>query len=569
MTAPARPLTGPLSRRRHWNNQVRRHASMTPDLVALRHLGRSVTWAELHERSTALAVALGRRGIAPGDRVLITMLNRPEYLESLLAITAAGGIAVPVNIRMSPGEAVYIATDVGAKAIITDETLSGTASATAADTDSIEFVVATDTPGAGHLAYEQCVAEYAGQRSDAIDVDVADDSTALILYTSGTTGRPKGAMITHSNLNAIAMAFMDSLSYRRGDVVSVAVPMFHIGGIAAILPQLYFGGVSVIHPLGDFDADRTLQTFQEEHTTWVFLVPAQWQALADAQLDRPRELDLRVACWGAAPASDALLRSMMKAFPNAETVAVFGQTESTGFACYLDGWHSLDKLGSVGVPTSSVEVKIVGEDMCEVASGEVGEILFRGPTVMSGYWQRPEANEEVFAGGWLHSGDLGRQDADGFFYIVDRKKDMIISGGENVYCAEVENAILDHSAVAEVAVIGRADERWGEVAVAIAVAHDGEQVVLDDLVEFLRPRLARYKHPKDLILVDQMPKNASNKIRKNVLREQYGGQDAGTRHDGVTARDDRHLGDATARDNECPMELKGIRWQTRSSNPCR
>jgi fatty-acyl-CoA synthase len=530
MTAPepARPLTGTLSRRRHWNNQVRRHASMTPDLVALRHLGRSVTWVELHERSTALAASLARRGIEPGDRVLITMLNRPEYVESLLAITAVGGVAVPMNIRMSPGEAVFIATDVGAKAVITDDALSGIATAIASDTGSIEFVIATDTPHPGHLSYEGCIADSHAQRS-VVDVDVADDSTALILYTSGTTGRPKGAMITHSNLNAIAMAFMDSLSYRRGDVVSVAVPLFHIGGIASVLPQLYFGGVSVIHPLGDFDADRTLQVFEEEHTSWVFLVPAQWQALTDAQLNRPRELDLRVTCWGAAPASDSLLRSMMTAFPNAEIIAVFGQTESTGFACYLDGRHSLDKLGSVGVPTSSVDMKIVGEDMCEVARGEVGEIVFRGPTVMSGYWQRPDANDEVFAGGWLHSGDLGRQDADGFFYIVDRKKDMIISGGENIYCAEVENAILDHPAVAEVAVIGRADERWGEIAVAVAVAHAGMHVELDDLVDFLRPLLARYKHPKDLVLIDQMPRNASNKILKNVLRETYGSRDAGLR----------------------------------------
>jgi fatty-acyl-CoA synthase len=529
MPVPTNPIIGTLSRRRHWNFQVRRHASMTPDAVALRHLGRSITWAELYDRSTALSSALAERGIRQGDRVLITMLNRPEYLESLLAITAVGGIAVPVNIRMSPGEAVFIATDVRAKAIITDDALSGIATAIVRDTAGVEFVIATDVADAGHLSYEQCIAQSSAHGLE-LDVDVADDSTALILYTSGTTGRPKGAMITHSNLNAIAMAFMDSLSYRRGEVVSVAVPLFHIGGIAAILPQFYFGGVSVIHPLGDFDADRTLQTFQEERTTWVFLVPAQWQALTDVQLARPRDLALRVTCWGAAPASDGLLRSMMTAFPDSEIIAVFGQTESTGFACYLDGVHSLDKLGSVGIPTSSIDVKVIGEDMREVAPGEVGEIVFRGPTVMSGYWERPDANAEVFVGGWLHSGDLGRQDEDGFLYIVDRKKDMIISGGENIYCAEVENAILDHPAVAEVAVIGRADERWGEVSVAIAVARDGMHMDLDDLVDFLRPLLARYKHPRELVLIDRMPRNASNKIRKNVLREKYGSQDAGLRN---------------------------------------
>lgn len=497
---------------------------MTPDLPALRYLGETVTWKDLHQRASALAQTLHVRGVRHGDRVLITMFNRTEYLESLLGITATGAIAVPVNVRMSPAEAAFIATDVGAKAIITDQSMSDLATTVAAEANGIEFVIGTEGAREGQLDYERVIADADGVMSD---IDVPDESVALILYTSGTTGKPKGAMITHANLNAISMAFMDSLSYRRGDVVSVAVPLFHIGGIASVLPQLYFGGTSVIHPLGEFDPDRTLETFQEEGTTWVFLVPAQWQALTAVQLDRPRDLALRILSWGAAPASDALLRSMMKAFPDAETVAVFGQTESTGFACYLDGAHSLSKLGSVGIPTSSVEAKIVDDQMHEVATGEVGEIVFRGPTVMAGYWQRPDASAEVFAGGWLHSGDLGRQDEDGFFYIVDRKKDMIISGGENIYCAEVENAIMDHPAVAEIAIIGRADERWGEVAVAVAVLQDGMRLSIDELVTFLRPRLARFKHPKDLIVVDQMPRNASNKIRKNVLREAYGSPASG------------------------------------------
>lgn len=349
----------------------------------------------------------------------------------------------------------------------------------------------------------------------------------LILYTSGTTGRPKGAMISHANLNALCMAFMDSLSYRRGDVVSVAVPLFHIGGIGSILPQLYFGGTSVIHSLGEFDADRTLDMFEHEGTTWVFLVPAQWQAVANAQLRRPRNVSLRVMSWGAAPASDTVLRAMADAFPDAETVAVFGQTESTGFACYLEGRYSLSKLGSVGVATSALEVRVVDDEMRDVPTGEVGEIVFRGPTVMAGYWQRPDATSEAFAGGWLHTGDLGRQDEDGFLYIVDRKKDMIISGGENVYCAEVENALMDHPAVAEVAVIGRADDRWGEIAVAVLAVDDGQTVTLDDLVKFLGPRLARFKHPKDFVVMDQLPRNVSAKVLKTVLRERFGSKDAG------------------------------------------
>ncbi|MFI6367661.1 long-chain-fatty-acid--CoA ligase [Nocardia sp. NPDC050630] len=512
------------SRRRHWNNQVRRHALMIPDHPALRFLDRTVTWRELYDRSSALAGALRQRGIEPGDRVLTVMLNRPEYLETLLAVTAVGAIAVPINIRMSAGEAVFIATDVGAKAVITDDAMAELAATVAADCPDIEFVVGVDGSQQGQLRYEQLISDTMGELPD---IDVHDDSIALILYTSGTTGRPKGAMITHANLNAICMAFIDSLSCRRGDVVSVAVPLFHIGGIASVLPQLYFGGPAVIHPMGDFDADRTLDLFEHEGTTWVFLVPAQWQAVANAQLRRPRNTRLRVLSWGAAPASDTVLRAMGDAFPDAETVAVFGQTESTGFACYLDGRYSLSKLGSVGVATSAVEVRVVDDEMREVPIGEVGEIVFRGPTVMAGYWQRPDATNEVFAGGWLHTGDLGRQDDDGFLYIVDRKKDMIISGGENIYCAEVENTLMDHPAIAEVAVIGRADERWGEIAVAVLALHEDQTLSRDELAEFLGPRLARFKHPKDLVFVDQLPRNASAKVLKTVLRDKYGSKDSG------------------------------------------
>jgi fatty-acyl-CoA synthase len=430
---------------------------------------------------------------------------------------------------MSTGEAVFVASDARAKGIVTDAGMAKLAAAVTADSPAIELVVAVDGAEPGQLSYEQLVADHMGERPD---VDVPDDSIALILYTSGTTGRPKGAMLSHANLNAQCMAFMDSLSYRRGDVVSVAVPLFHIGGIASLLPQLYLGGLSVIHPTGAFDADRTLDVFEQEGTTWVFLVPAQWQAVANAQLQRPRNVPLRVLSWGAAPASDTVLRAMADAFPDADTIAVFGQTETTGFACYLDGNYSLSKLGSVGVATSALEVRVVDDQMRDVPTGEVGEVVFRGPTVMAGYWQRADATSDVFTGGWLHSGDLARQDNEGFLYIVDRKKDMIISGGENIYCAEVENALMDHPAVAEVAVVGRADSRWGEIAVAVLALHDGRTVDIGDLAEFLGPRLARFKHPRDVVVVDQLPRNAGGKVLKTVLRDKFGSTDAALAADG-------------------------------------
>lgn len=326
--AAQEPSTLPTgSRRRHWNNQVRRPSVMVPDLPAVRYLGRTVTWKDLHDRSTALARALRQRGVEPGDRVLVLMHNRPEFLETLLALTAAGAIAVPLNIRMAAAEMDFIAADVDATALITDGAMTALATAVATAHAGIEIVVGTEDQVSGQLSYQRLIAENMGE-PDALDVP--DDSTALILYTSGTTGRPKGAMISHANLNAHCLAFIDSLSYRRGDVLSVAVPLFHIGGISSLLPQLYFGGVTVIHPTEDIDADHTLDVFEQEGTTWVFLVPTQWQAVAHAQLQRPRRVPLRVLSWSAAPASDTVLRAMADAFPRAETVAVFGQTESTG-----------------------------------------------------------------------------------------------------------------------------------------------------------------------------------------------------------------------------------------------
>jgi fatty-acyl-CoA synthase len=512
------------SRRRHWNNQVRRHSVMIPDAPAVRYRDRTETWKELHGRSTALARALRQRGVESGDRVLVVMHNRPEYLETLLAITAGGAIAVPINIRMAVAEVVFIATDVGAKALITDGPMAELAAAVAMACADIEVVVGIDDQIPGQLNYQQLIADNMGE---PVDIDVPDDSTALILYTSGTTGKPKGAMISHANLNAQCLAFIDSLSYRRGDVLSVAVPLFHIGGISSLLPQLYFGGLSVIHPTGDFDADRTLDLFEQEGTTWVFLVPAQWQMVAEAQLQRPRQARLRVMSWGAAPASDTVLRAMARAFPQAETVAVFGQTESTGFACYLEDRYRLTKRGSVGVATSALEVRVVNDRMHDLPPGQVGEIVFRGPTVMAGYWQRHDATRAVFTDGWLHSGDLGRRDDEGFLYIVDRKKDMIISGGENIYCAEIENVLMEHPAIREIAVIGRADEKWGETAVAIAALHPDQSLDLEDMDTFLRPRLARFKHPKHLVTVDQLPRNAGGKILKTDLRDTYGSLDNG------------------------------------------
>jgi fatty-acyl-CoA synthase len=356
-------------------------------------------------------------------------------------------------------------------------------------------------------------------------VDIPNDSPALIMYTSGTTGRPKGAVLTHVNLSGQAMTHLfTSGADLNHDIGFIGVPLFHIAGIGNTITGLLLGRPTVIYPLGAFDPGTLLDVLEAEHVTGIFLVPAQWQVVCAAQRAKPRQLNLRLLSWGAAPASDTLLREMAETFPGSQILAAFGQTEMSPVTCMLLGDDAVRKLGSVGRVIPTVAARVVDEEMNDVATGQVGEIVYRAPTLMAGYWNNPEATAEAFAGGWFHSGDLVRQDDEGYVWVVDRKKDMIISGGENIYCAEVENVLAGHPSIGEAAVIGRAHDRWGEVPVAIVAlgAAAGSGLTLSDLEEFLTERLARYKHPKALVVVDALPRNPAGKVLKTELRVRFG-----------------------------------------------
>ncbi len=512
-----------LSRRQNWITQLARHTLMQPDAPALRFNGQTTTWAQLHRRVSGLAAALHRRGVAFGDRVMILMLNRPEFVEATLAANSLGAIAVPVNFRLTPPELAFLVEDCGAAVLITEPLLAPVAAEVRELAPLHHLIVAETETDAGYgthgvLGYEDLVAE-PGQT--APPVDIPNDHPALIMYTSGTTGRPKGAVLTHANLAGQALTAIYTTAPMPGDVGFIGVPLFHIAGIGNMLPALTMGSPTVIHPLGGFDPGDLLDVLAAEKVTGIFLVPAQWQAVCAEQQARPRPLHLRALSWGAAPASDTLLRQMAETFPGARILAAFGQTEMSPVTCMLLGEDAIRKLGSVGKVVPTVAARIVDDNMNDVPVGEVGEIVYRAPTLMAGYWNNPQATAEAFAGGWFHSGDLVRSDAEGYIWVVDRKKDMIISGGENVYCAEVENAVAAHPAVVEVAVIGRPDERWGEVPVAVAAV--SAELGLDELTDFLNDRLARYKHPKVLQIVDALPRNPAGKVLKTELRVMFGG----------------------------------------------
>jgi fatty-acyl-CoA synthase len=523
LTAEPSPTEQPyLARRQNWTNQLARHALMQPDATALRFLGRTTTWGGLDRRVTALAGALSRRGVEFGDRVLILMLNRTEFIESFLAINKLGAIAVPVNFRMTPSEIAFLVSDCQARVVITEEVLSKVATAVRGIAATLKTVVVA---GAGTddevIGYDDLLAE----GHEPKPVDIPDDSPALIMYTSGTTGRPKGAVLTHNNIAGQAMANLFTISPDiNNDVGFVGVPLFHIAGIGNMISGLQLGLPTVVYPLGAFDPGVLLDVLEAEKVTSMFLVPAQWQAVCAEQSANPRKLHLRVLSWGAAPAPDTLLRDMSETFPGAQIYAAFGQTEMSPVTCMLLAQDAIRKLGSVGKVIPTVAARVVDENMNDVPVGQVGEIVYRAPTLMAGYWNNSKATAEAFEGGWFHSGDLVRCDDEGYVWVVDRKKDMIISGGENIYCAEVENVLAGHPAIAEVAVIGRRDEKWGEVPVAVVALGAVTQADLDlgDLDEFLTERLARYKHPKALEIVDALPRNPAGKVLKTELRARFG-----------------------------------------------
>ena len=504
----------------HWVDHVARHARATPGNVAIRFEGESVTWARLHEMIRSMAAAFAGAGVAKGDRVVILMTNRPEFVAATLAANAAGAIAVPVNFRLAPPEVAYVLEDSGAALVVTDAVLAPLATAAAAD-QALPAPPPVLVAGPG-LA-DAGVGAGAGA-GDPPDAGIDEHDVALIMYTSGTTGRPKGAMLTHLNLLMQAItSIRTSRLHDDGHVSLVNVPLFHIAGIGSMLVPLLTGDVSVIMPTAPFDAAGTLEIIEAEGITDMFGVPAQWQMLCAHPDATRRGRSLRTILWGAAPATVTLLETMAATFPGAGIVSVFGQTEMSPVTTSLPASDAIRKIGSVGKPIPTIEARIVDELMNDVPPGEVGEIVYRGPTLMAGYWNNPAATEEAFAGGWFHSGDLVRADDEGFLYVVDRKKDMIISGGENIYCAEVENVLSAHPAVADIAVIGTKHQRWGETPIAVVVPADpAAPPALADLTGWARGKLAAYKHPTGIVILDQLPRNAAGKVRKHDLRARYG-----------------------------------------------
>jgi fatty-acyl-CoA synthase len=487
-----------------------RRARKTPHRTALIHGDSSVDYAELYSRTTRLAHALRALGLRRGDRIAYLGPNHPAYLETLFAAGVLGAVFVPLNPRLAGPEIAYQLGDSGAKALVYAPSLAGLVAGLPGSTDVRTFVEVGDR-------YEELIA---GADDEAIDQPVTADDTCIIMYTSGTTGRPKGAMLTHGNLTWNAVNVLVDHDLIADERALVSAPLFHTAGLNMLtLPVLLKGGTCVL--VESFDPAATFDLIERHRITFMFGVPTMFDQVArhlrwaDADLS-----SLRILTCGGSPVPTPLIAAYQER--GLTFLQGYGMTEAAPGTLFLDAEHAVGKAGSAGVPHFFSDVRVVRPDFTPVDVGETGEVVVRGPHVMPGYWGLPDETAAVFADGWFRSGDAARVDEDGYVFIVDRIKDMIISGGENIYPAEIEDLLLAHPDIVECAVIGVADDKWGEVPRAVVVAREGVDLDPDAVLASLAGRLAKYKIPKSVVIADELPRTASGKLLKSRVRTRYG-----------------------------------------------
>ncbi|MGD8962143.1 MAG: o-succinylbenzoate--CoA ligase [Desulfobacterales bacterium] len=495
-----------------------KRAFLGGDKEALVDGERRLTYSELNQRVNRLARSLQVLGLAHGDRCAILAYNCLEYVEVIFATAKLGLTLVPLNWRLSPPELAFNLSDSGADTLFFDAEFAEVVTQLQEQTTIKRMIVLGSAASLESDAYEELLARQS-EDEPTVEQAVGLDTAHIIMYTAGTTGRPKGAVLSQgaSFWNAINLTL--DMNFTPTDRNLSVLPMFHIGGIGLFtLPVLYMGGMVVIQRT--FDPAETLHLLKKEKITLFFGVAAVFLFLIQhSDFNAEAFTNVRVVMSGGAPLPESLVRQYHEA--GIVLQQGFGMSEAAPSIATLSKDLALKKAGSIGRALFHVEARVVDLEMNDVPADVEGELVIRGPNLMQNYWNRPEATNEAFEGGWFHTGDIARMDADGDLYIVDRKKDMFISGGENVYPAEVENAIFELSQVAETAVIGIKDEKWGEVGLAVVSLRSGEQLSADDIIDFLKQRLAKYKVPKQVVFVDQLPRNAAGKVLKNKLREAY------------------------------------------------
>ncbi|ACF02220.1 AMP-dependent synthetase and ligase [Rhodopseudomonas palustris TIE-1] len=497
---------------------------INPEGLATVCAGRRRNWREVGDRVARLAAGLRASGVGEGERVAILSLNSDRYLEMYLAAGWCGGVIVPLNIRWSALENEDALKDCRAVALVVDKAFAATGAALAQAMPSMALIYADDGDvPAGMQSYEDLIATHA----PIPDAMRKAEDLAGIFYTGGTTGRSKGVMLSHGNLMANALNALGEGLFPGTSVYLHAAPMFHLANGAAMYSLLLSGGSNVMIP--SFTPEGVMQAMQNDRVTDVLLVPTMIQMFVDHPALKNYDLSsLKNIVYGASPISEAVLARASAALPNVQFTQAYGMTELSPIATLL---HWKEHIGegkakgrqrAAGRATLGCEVRIVDADDRTVPYGTVGEICVRGDNVMMGYWERPEETARALAGGWMHTGDGGYMDEHGFVYVVDRVKDMIISGGENVYSVEVENAVAQHPAVAQCAVIGIPHEAWGEQVHAVVVTKAGATVTAEELIAHCKALIAGYKCPRSVEITETpLPLSGAGKILKRELRQPY------------------------------------------------
>ncbi len=504
---------------------IHRQLRRDPDAIATVFGDRRRTWRELAERASRLAAALRNLGMGKQDRVALLALNSDRYLEYMLGVWWGGGALNPVNTRWSAAEVAFSFDDCDTRILLVDEHFAKSGEEYRMRSKSLQYMIyfgEGETP-AGMLDGERLMA----QAQPVPDFHSGGEDLAGVFYTGGTTGFPKGVMLSHNALMGNAICCLLDVNFDDDEVVLAIAPIFHQAGMCILIRAMVRGCRTVY--VDAFEASKVLRTIASEQTTFTLLVPTMLQRLIEHPSFKSYDTSsLRKVIYGASPINENLLERLLEAFPKVDFYQGYGMTETGGPYTILPAscHRSSDpadraRLRSAGRPAWGIEMRITNPSGEELPNGQVGEVMARGVGLMQGYWNREKETLEAFRDGWLRSGDMGFVDDKGFLFIVDRLKDMIVSGGENVYSAEVENALARHPAVATCAVIGIPSERWGEQVHAVVVLREGEKADATELREHCRGFIAGYKCPASVEFRDSLPVSAAGKLLKHVLREPY------------------------------------------------
>jgi len=500
---------------------IRYHGKTRPDQPAIHYQGRETTYAQLNQNADRVSNGLRAEGLGIQSRVAVLDKNSDVFFEVFFGASKANMVTVPVNFRLAPPEVLYILNDAHTEILFVGEDFLGVVEKIAPELTTVKKIV---TLSGQHEGWEDYAAWLNRQNEEEVVTPADNADVSMQLYTSGTTGLPKGVQLTLDNLFTLIVPFtFETLDFNDADINLICMPLFHIGGLGWAFVGFVAGVKNVV--AREINPPELLRLIVEQKVTKGFYVPA--VILFMLQVPGCKDMDfsnLKMMVYGASPIPLDLLRAAMATF-KCEFMQVYGLTETTGVITVLGPEdHSVEgnqRMRSCGKPTRVAEIKVLDDEGQEAPLGSVGEIVVRSRQNMKGYWNLPKETAKTMRGDWLYTGDAGYFDADGYLYIYDRVKDMIVSGGENIYPAEVESAIFGHPAVADVAVVGVPDDKWGEAVKAIIVRKPGVEVTADELITYARERIAGYKVPKSVDFIETLPRNPSGKILKRELRKPY------------------------------------------------